>query len=183
MNPRRRSEAQADSESIRRSVGFDSFLLCISVVVRQERKQKVTKISHYIGPRTATVKKNNTHRHQIFRRVEISAARARERDMGNQHAARPFTEKDAEVLMKLSGKSEKEIREWYESFNDESNQTGRMNKRQFQLYYTKLKKNPRLQEITDHIFRAFDTDHSGTASLVSDTNNGRYFHCRHCGLC
>lgn len=103
--------------------------------------------------------------------------------MGNQHAARPFTEKDAEVLIKLSGKSEQEIREWYKNFHEESNQTDRMNKRQFQLYYTKLKKNPKLQEITDHIFRAFDTDHSGTRSSTSSTADCQHFLCRHCRLC
>ncbi len=36
-----------------------------------------------------------------------------------------------------------------------------MNERQFQKYYSKLKKNPNLELITDHIFRAFDMDHSG----------------------
>jgi Ca2+-binding EF-hand superfamily protein len=81
--------------------------------------------------------------------------------MGNQQAARPFNIKDIQVLVKLTGKTENEIQQWYDDFHMESNETDRMNKRQFQLYYTKLKKNPKLQQITDHIFRAFDTDHSG----------------------
>jgi Ca2+-binding EF-hand superfamily protein len=81
--------------------------------------------------------------------------------MGNQQVTRIFNKKDVEVLVKLTGKSENEINQWYEEFHIESNETDRMNKRQFQIYYTKLKKNPKLEEITDHIFRAFDTDHSG----------------------
>lgn len=81
--------------------------------------------------------------------------------MGNQQTPRAFTAKDVELLVKLSGKSEKEIRQWYEEFHNETNGTDRMNKRQFQSFYTKLKKNPKLENITDHIFRAFDTDHSG----------------------
>ncbi|CAF0715987.1 unnamed protein product [Adineta steineri] len=82
--------------------------------------------------------------------------------MGNQQTARQFSAKDIAVLVKLSGKSEDEIHQWYKDFHIESDETDRMNKRQFQLYYTKLKKNPKLEQITDHIFRAFDTDHSGT---------------------
>lgn len=81
--------------------------------------------------------------------------------MGNQHAVRPFSKKDVDLLVKLSGKSEKEIQQWYEEFHMESDGKDRMNKRQFQIYYTKLKKNPKLDQITDHIFRAFDADHSG----------------------
>lgn len=81
--------------------------------------------------------------------------------MGNQQVTYSFSEKDVQVLAETSGKTEQEIREWYNEFNRESNGTGRMNKRQFQFYYTKLKKNPKLEEITDHIFRAFDSDHSG----------------------
>jgi len=81
--------------------------------------------------------------------------------MGNQQVTQPLNKKDVELLVKLSGKSENEINQWYEEFHIESNETDRMNKRQFQIYYSKLKKNPKLEEITDHIFRAFDTDHSG----------------------
>ncbi|CAF4229448.1 unnamed protein product, partial [Rotaria socialis] len=39
---------------------------------------------------------------------------------------------------------------------------GRMNKQQFQVYYTNLKKYPNSDTISDHIFRAFDTDRSGS---------------------
>lgn len=81
--------------------------------------------------------------------------------MGNQQVHRALNEKDIQVLVKTSGKSENEIRQWYDEFHADSNGTDRMNKRQFEVYYTKLRKNPRLQEITDHIFRAFDTNHSG----------------------
>ncbi len=81
--------------------------------------------------------------------------------MGNQQATQSFNAKDVEVLVKLSGKSENEIYQWYKEFHIESDETDRMNKRQFQLFYTKLKKNPKLEQITDYIFRAFDTDHSG----------------------
>jgi len=81
--------------------------------------------------------------------------------MGNQQTQGKLTEKDVEILLKTSGKSENEIRQWYNEFHEESNNTDRMNKRQFQKYYTKLKKNRNLEQITDHIFRAFDTDHSG----------------------
>ena len=81
--------------------------------------------------------------------------------MGNQQTARSSNKKDLEVLVKLSGKSESEIQRWYEEFHMESDGTDRMNKRQFQIYYTKLRKNPKLEQITDHIFRAFDTDQSG----------------------
>jgi Ca2+-binding EF-hand superfamily protein len=85
--------------------------------------------------------------------------------MGNQQTAQTFTKKDVEILVKLSGKTEKEIEQWYEEFRIESDGKDRMNKRQFQIFYTKLKKNPKLEQITDHIFRAFDTDHSGKKSL------------------
>lgn len=81
--------------------------------------------------------------------------------MGNQQVTRPFTEKDVDMLVKLSGKNEQEIRQWYKEFHIESDETDRMNKRQFEIFYTKLKKNPKLEKITDHIFRAFDTDNSG----------------------
>jgi len=60
--------------------------------------------------------------------------------MGNQPAAQSLTEKDVEVLVKLSGKSENEIHQWYDEFHIESDETDRMNKRQFQIYYTKLRK-------------------------------------------
>lgn len=86
--------------------------------------------------------------------------------MGNQQAARPFSKKDVEILVKLSGKTEKEVEQWYAEFHIESDETDRMNKRQFQIFYTKLKKNPKLEQITDHIFRAFDTDHSGKTIYI-----------------
>jgi Ca2+-binding EF-hand superfamily protein len=86
--------------------------------------------------------------------------------MGNQQTARAYTEKDIEILTKASGKNENEIRQWYKEFQQQSNNTDRMNKRQFQEFYTKLKKNPHLQQMTDHIFRAFDTDHSGTIDFA-----------------
>ncbi|CAF0879074.1 unnamed protein product [Rotaria sp. Silwood1] len=82
--------------------------------------------------------------------------------MGNQQNSCTLTEKDIALLVKTSGKTEDEIRQWYNEFCLESNNTGRMNKRQFQIYYTKLKKNPNLDKITDHIFHAFDADNSGT---------------------
>ncbi|CAF3115583.1 unnamed protein product, partial [Rotaria sp. Silwood2] len=77
------------------------------------------------------------------------------------HGKHTFTERDVQVLVKSSGKTENEIRQWYEEFRKESDGADRMNKRQFQSYYTKLKQNTKLEEITDHIFRVFDTDHSG----------------------
>lgn len=85
--------------------------------------------------------------------------------MGNTRDKQPLTEKDIQFLAKSSGKTENEIRKWYEEFQQECNNTGRMNKRQFQSYYTKLKQNPKLEEITDHIFRVFDTNHSGEEVL------------------
>ena len=81
--------------------------------------------------------------------------------MGNQQTSVALNDKDIEMLVKTSGKSDNEIRQWYKEFLQDSGNTGRMNKRQFQVYYMKLKKNPNLEKITDHIFRAFDTDHSG----------------------
>ena len=81
--------------------------------------------------------------------------------MGNRQTPTTFTEKDVQILVKTSGKTENEIRQWYDEFLRDSNNTGRMNKRQFQLFYTKLKKNPNLEKLTDHIFRAFDADQSG----------------------
>ena len=95
--------------------------------------------------------------------------------MGNRSAAQPFTKKDVEVLVKLSGKSEKEINDWYKEFHIESEETDRMNKRQFQIFYTKLKKNPKLDQITDHIFRAFDTDHSGREDIFFSSSSS-FFH-------
>lgn len=86
--------------------------------------------------------------------------------MGNEQAAHAFTADDAQVLAKLSGKNETEIRKWYDEFHSESAGTDRMTKRQFQSYYAKLRKNPKLEQITDHIFRAFDTDRSGRYSLT-----------------
>ncbi|CAF3478476.1 unnamed protein product [Rotaria sordida] len=85
--------------------------------------------------------------------------------MGNRQKPHSLTTKDIQVLVKLSGKTENEIRQWYDEFHKESNGTDRMNKRQFQLYYTKLKNNPKLEQITDHIFRAFDKDRSGTVDF------------------
>jgi Ca2+-binding EF-hand superfamily protein len=95
--------------------------------------------------------------------------------MGNQQASYTFTEKDVEILVKTSGKSENEIRQWYNEFRQDSNNTGRMNKRQFQVYYAKLKKNPNLEKITEHIFRAFDVDHSGKFQI-------KYFNSRFLSL-
>ncbi|CAF0897753.1 unnamed protein product [Rotaria sp. Silwood1] len=101
--------------------------------------------------------------------------------MGNTQEKYSLTTKDVQVLVQLSGKTESEIRQWYDEFHKESNGTDRMNKRQFQIYYTKLKKNPKLEQITDHIFRAFDKDHSGTvdfsefliAYIVTSTGTNR----------
>ncbi len=104
----------------------------------------------------------------------------RNQSMGNQQASRTFTKKDVEILVKLSGKSENEIRQWYEEFHIESDETDRMNKRQFQIFYTKLKKNPKLEQITYHIFRAFDTDHSGkNLSIILSFSISFYRHYRH----
>ncbi|CAF2088394.1 unnamed protein product [Rotaria magnacalcarata] len=82
--------------------------------------------------------------------------------MGNQQKVCVLATKDIQILSKTTGKSENEIRQWYNRFLQESNNTGRMNKQQFQLYYANLKKHPNLDTITDHIFRAFDTDHSNS---------------------
>ncbi|CAF0796446.1 unnamed protein product [Rotaria sordida] len=62
--------------------------------------------------------------------------------MGNQQNSSTLTEKKIEVLMKTSGKTENEIRQWYNEFCAENNNID--------------------HKITDHIFRAFDLDHSGT---------------------
>lgn len=87
--------------------------------------------------------------------------------MGTQTSSPTFTEKDVEVLIKTSGKTETEIRQWYDDFHAETGQTGRMNKRQFKQYYSRLRNKSNLDPLTDHIFRAFDTD-----------NSGRSFFCR-----
>lgn len=94
--------------------------------------------------------------------------------MGNQTAKHPFTQKDVQVLANLSGKTEDEIRQWYEEFHRESDGTDRMNKRQFQLFYTKLRKNPKIDQITDHIFRAFDADQSGKSFDVVIIDNPQF---------
>jgi Ca2+-binding EF-hand superfamily protein len=86
--------------------------------------------------------------------------------MGNQQTQRTLTENDVQMLVKTSGLNENEIRKWYDEFHKETNNTDRMNKRQFQLYYTKLKHNPNLEQITDHIFRAFDVNHEGRFILI-----------------
>lgn len=85
--------------------------------------------------------------------------------MGNQQKSCAITENDIKILSKVSGKTDDEIREWYNDFLNDCQHTGQMNKRQFQVFYTKLKKNPNLEIITDHIFRAFDSDHSGKFQL------------------
>ena len=81
--------------------------------------------------------------------------------MGNRHEKQKFNSRDIQILVDLSGKSENEIRQWYDEFHQATNGTDQMTKQQFELFYTKLKKNPKLELITDYIFRAFDTDHSG----------------------
>ncbi len=81
--------------------------------------------------------------------------------MGNQQTPHILNEKEIEVLVKTSGRSENEIHQWYNEFHEDSNKTDRMNKRQFQVFYTKLKHNPNLEPITDYIFRAFDVNHEG----------------------
>ena len=83
--------------------------------------------------------------------------------MGNQTSCSVLTEKDVQILRKITGKNEKEIRQWYEDFYAESNQTGRLNKQQFKQYYSRLKNKSNLDQLTDHIFRAFDTDRSGNS--------------------
>lgn len=85
--------------------------------------------------------------------------------MGNQQASPQFTDKDAQILAQTSGKSEAEIRQWYSDFHAESGQTGRLNKQQFKNYYGRLSKKSNLDQLTDHIFRAFDLNQSGN-SLV-----------------
>ncbi|CAF1065332.1 unnamed protein product [Adineta ricciae] len=82
--------------------------------------------------------------------------------MGNQQASKSLTDRDVQILIETSGKSEREILQWYTEFHEDSHGTDRMNKRQFQNYYLKLRNRPNLQQITDHIFRAFDIDQSGT---------------------
>lgn len=86
--------------------------------------------------------------------------------MGNQQTPPTLTEKDIQILVKISGKNENEIRQWYKEFHEDSNRTDRLTKRQFKKYYSKLKNNPNLEQLTDHIFRAFDTDHSGKFLIV-----------------
>lgn len=81
--------------------------------------------------------------------------------MGNETSIQTLTEKDFQILMKASGQNEKQIHQWYEDFRAESGQTDRLNKRQFKHYYSRLKHKTNLDQLTDHIFRAFDTDHSG----------------------
>jgi Ca2+-binding EF-hand superfamily protein len=95
--------------------------------------------------------------------------------MGNQTISPTFVEKDIQILAKTSGKSENEIRQWYKEFHEDSNQTDRLNKRQFQKYYLKLKNNPHLEELTNHIFRAFDTDHSGKFPIFSSRLSWLFF--------
>lgn len=85
----------------------------------------------------------------------------KENIMGNGQAAQILTNNDVQMLIKTSGKSENEIRQWYNEFYEESNRTNRMTKKQFQKFYLKLRQNPRLEQITDHIFRVFDTNNSG----------------------
>ncbi len=87
-------------------------------------------------------------------------------NMGNQPISPTLTEKDIQILVKTSGKNENEIRQWYKEFHEDSNHTDRLTKRQFKKYYSKLKNNPNLEQLTDHIFRAFDTDHSGKFLIV-----------------
>ena len=81
--------------------------------------------------------------------------------MGNEQASYELTEKDLEFLVKTSGQSEQQIRQCYNDFLKDSNNTGHLNKRQFKEYYTRLRGNANLEKITSHIFRAFDTDNSG----------------------
>ena len=82
--------------------------------------------------------------------------------MGNQQASKVLTDRDVQILIETSGKSEREIHQWYKEFHEDSHGTDRMNKRQFQSFYSKLRSRPNLQQITDHIFRAFDIDQSGS---------------------
>ena len=81
--------------------------------------------------------------------------------MGNQQTAYPFTEKDIEILVKTSGKSEGEVRQWYSDFCAATNNTQRMNKRQFDTFYSRLRRRGNREDLTNHIFRAFDADNSG----------------------
>lgn len=81
--------------------------------------------------------------------------------MGNRQTAEEFTKKDIDLLVNLSGKSETEINQWYEEFRAETKGNNRLNKKQFKSFYTKLKSNSKLDDLTEHIFRAFDIDHSG----------------------
>ena len=93
--------------------------------------------------------------------------------MGNQQVVRDFTEKEAKILVKASGKSEDEVRRWYDEFQQETGRVNRMNKRQFHNYYSKLMRKENLDEITDHIFRAFDTDHSGNQTMTISVSDRR----------
>jgi hypothetical protein len=72
--------------------------------------------------------------------------------MGNQPTGRTFTETDLQILVKTSGKSESDIRKWYDDFRQESKNTNRMTKEQFQAFYTKLKNKSHLQETTQGKF-------------------------------
>ncbi len=81
--------------------------------------------------------------------------------MGNQQTTQTLNQKNIEILVKTSGKSENEICQWYKEFHEDSDKTDRMNKRQFKVFYTNLTKNPNLEPITDHIFRVFDVNHEG----------------------
>ena len=81
--------------------------------------------------------------------------------MGNQQTLCQLTEKDIQILVATSNKSKDEIMQWYDEFLQDTQNTGRMNKQQFQKYYSKLRKNTNLGKLTDHIFRSFDTTQSG----------------------
>ena len=80
--------------------------------------------------------------------------------MGNRQRGQPITERDIEILVQLTKKKENEIRQWYEEFHRSTDGNNLMSKRQFEQFYCRLKKKENLKNLTEHIFRAFDTDRS-----------------------
>lgn len=76
-----------------------------------------------------------------------------------------LTEEDLNMLQAKSNMQKEEITLWHEHFIREC-PTGKMDKKKFTEYYGKFVKKKDIEEITDRVFSAFDTDKNGTIEFT-----------------
>lgn len=80
--------------------------------------------------------------------------------MGQRICKNSITDKDLQILSKLSGKTPQEIQQWADDFFKNC-PSGKLYKEDFVEYYKHFRSEQNVAEIAQHCFRAFDLDRNG----------------------